>query len=318
MNKNSNKSLAEIMSDKQNNTQSDNTQSIFGSMSKGTDRKLIYLFPYNGQIGDMTDAAREEMTQLSNYSVGACDSTGLEHFEELLLIPELIDIRPDDNSYRIEKRRFYESMHYAVPANGLELDVTIPNPTEPISPTNMPLKPLDYVKYRQALVHPKIAKSRDEAEASPFVRFYIEDKTLESSNQMRFIKIQQNADEYYKEIYETEDEAKARRFLVLAGKDFHTIRGMSKSECLVALKDFCTKNPSEFIELCQDKLTETRYMVLELLQAGILREIGNKILIVQSQTQIGNSREEAAMYLSDATNSVVKLSLEESFRHKYK
>lgn len=294
------------------------TDSVFGSMSKSNKERVIYVFPYNGQLGDMTDAAKEEITQLSNYAIGACEKTGLTVEEERILIPILTDVQTTDNAYQLEKRRFYESLHYAVPANGLSLNITLPNPELPVSDENMPERVLDYVKYRQLMVNPKVAKSRDEAETNPFIRFYIEDRELENVNKLKKVERQEKASEFYKEIYQTDDEPKARRFLILNGFAFHEVRAMSKAEVFTNLKDFSYKKPEEFIETYQDKHTDSRYAILELLQAGILKEIGTKIYITKSQQEIGKNREEAAIYLSDNTNAMLRASLEEEFRHKYK
>ena len=75
----------------------------------------------------------------------------------------------------------------------------------------------------------------------------------------------------------------------------------------ISLEDEVNKDPSNFISLASDKNLEIKALIETLISAEVLRRIGTAI--INGDETIGQTDEDAVVYLKDKKNSAVLVSM---------
>ncbi len=215
---------------------------------------------------------------------------GVEGKEEERLLKELVDVPPTHNEWPAKTKDFWSSLSITVPFEGVELNIET---TEDGTPIN----PIDYIKYKWAIKHRQVAMSEEEMRATSEKKFYIYDPQKDLLKKNNKVQIKKEAD---KEFIKLTGNFDLMRTLVrvLANGNPDTLTDMEIENQLYDIKD---ANPERFLKYCKDDTLELRSEILEMIEKGVFRQIGNQI-IYQDET-IGETMKDAIVYFKNKKNS---------------
>lgn len=230
-------------------------------------------------------------------------ATGLQFWEEDLVMPYLLDVPKDDKEFRKKVAIFAEDLCTKIPyKEGATLEIgLLEDNTKPITAGNMPIAPIDYIRWRHALGHPECAHSLDEAQGNMLVMYYIHDASRESNT--AYIGLEQKDDALTAYLSLKGDSHKVEMHLSLLGID---PRPFSEKDRVSELRKTVENKATEFLENVADKDAEERYFINQLLGGSILSLIGTSYLIKESGENIGYSLQEAVEFLKNKANSQIK------------
>ena len=161
-----------------------------------------------------------------------------------------------------------------------------------------PLNVIDYIKYRFACAHPFVVADESELGASKRHQYYISDTRKELKEASANLVIRKDAYKEYIKLSDNED----RMNMVLHVYGFDP-KSMTKDEKDLQLEELQEDNPLYFLDICKDKNLELTALINEALSAEALRRVGNSIL--DGDITLGDSMEEAVLFLKDKKNSNV-------------
>lgn len=253
-------------------------------------------------------------------------ASGLTFAEEAILLPSIIDAEPTDRQFRERVKAFFVDIDTKVPFGTgitLEIGLTLDN-NAPISlnrekpeKSNLPINLMEYIRYRHAMGHPYMAKTKDEADSNPLKQYYIFDKeTIISKNSKK-----NTEKDAAIQIYLTvkQDMDKVDMMLTLLGKDPREFTGKEKDDLKVeALRDLGETEPAKFIETYKEAELEIRYWIKTMVNVNVLKIMGQKYFDAETNKLIGNSLEETIYFFKDDANSeevvMLKARMQESVK----
>ncbi len=245
----------------------------------------------------------------------AKSGSGLEFNEIKLLMPIIINLESSDRDFMKKVDDYFTDITTRIPHDGLPLEIGLKvNNDSALSEDNFPLNIEQYVKYRHAMSHPDMANSKEEAEGNQLKKFYLVDaeKTLENEKSTNDIR-DQAMTEYLSIKGDKNKVDMVYTNIVLEYKN------LSFNEKVMYLREYIEDNDiakaKNFIKIAQDKDLNIKYGINKLIQANILRRVGNAIVITESGTSIGKDMIDAVVWFKDQTNSdtigVLKARLQE-------
>lgn len=259
------------------------------------------------------------------YFQGRRTATGLTFEEQRLLMPELINIEPDNRAeFRKTVQDYFDSILHRVPSEGLKLEVGLEDDNLPLSESNMPINVRDYVSYRHLKGSPKVAANLEEAESNPIKTFYIVDPEIVTGETMKLNKLEDEALTNYFKF--KDDVIKVDQVLTMLGVNIKEMDSQSK---LLKFKSSASKNKdlseaeqregfTRFIDLCKDPDLGLKYMVQELIGAQVLERVGTAILIKESGQKMGDNLRETVFFLKNHKNTRVLNILKAEYQMKVK
>jgi hypothetical protein len=280
---------------------------------KATSRKVTIFrsatFLSSAQTGldDYYSMAAKDVGSYGSATGGA--GSGLDFEEIELLLPLVLDYQPSDREFKLKVKQFYDNMRTKVShKDGAPLEIGLrKSNSEPLSKDNLPIIPIDYIRYRHALGHPWVAEDRDSGTGNGTKHFYISDpeKIRESGTGLRLQR--ERAMEAYL-ILTKESKDKPEQIddvIAILGKDPRTYKG--REEKLDFLEEQAKSEKLEdlnkFIEIAGDKKIAMRGFVQKLVFTGILRKVGSRYLVAETDKVLGDSLEEVMLELEDTTKN---------------
>lgn len=253
------------------------------------------------------------------YWDGKVPASGLTFEEQRVLLPELLGIEPTDKDFRKEVNNFYHNILTRVPASGLKLQIGLEQDAEPMSNTNMPLSLKDYITYRHVLKSPDVANGKDNAVRYGYTHFYIVDPQNNIAQAHKTNKLEDRAFELY--IKFKDSIVKTDQILTMLGVKTDKLEHEDK---ILELKAYATKDAKapeseqqaqllRFINVCEDKDLEYKFLIQEMIGIQYLKRIGSNIVYAETNEKIGESMEDAVLYFKNPKNSKEANIL----RHKY-
>lgn len=231
-------------------------------------------------------------------------ASGLDFDEESILLPNLLDVPAEDREFRKKVTSFYTDMDTQVAhGSGRQLEIgLLDSNTKPVGLKNMPINLMDYLRYRHVKNHPQVGINKEEADSNSLKEFYIFDKTdVIKKNALK-------ADEkdasitIYLEI--KNDETKVDAMLTLLGIDPREFSGPDqvglKQE---ELRKKSETDPADFTKIYTEADLEIRYWLKTMVNTGVLKMIGARVLDGETQKIVGNTMEEVVYYFKDEENS---------------
>jgi hypothetical protein len=273
-------------------------------MSKHLNEKIVVvhrLQPFNHEAQKGLD----EWFSNANQAVGSYFKkggskrveTGLEDWEAKILLPGMVNAEPSDKEFKTLVEKYYVDINTKIPSDGLILNIGLETDNSAvISSDNEPLNLEDYLIYRHARLHPHVAGSKEEGLGNPLVKFYVEDKSKESSALVNNEKLKDEALLKYLEV--AKDANKVDMYLSVLGINYKNI---SPEERPLALKNKANDNPKLFIDILNDKSVGTRFFINKLVSADIIVKEGNRYLLEGEQLAV--STKDFVLYLEDKVNS---------------
>lgn len=231
--------------------------------------------------------------------------TGLDFEEVDLLLPLVIDYQPGEREFKQQVKEFFSDMRTKVPhKEGVTLEIGLrKSNNDPLSATNLPINPLEYIRYRHALGHPWVAPSRETAEGNQLIEFYVSDPEAIRKSGTSFREMKEKAMEAYLILTrEAKDKpTKIDDVLAVMGEDPRGFKTMDeKLDFLEAAANSSdNKKVSDFLEVATDKKIELRGFVSKLVYTSILRTVGQRYLIAETDKILGDSLEEVLLELDD-------------------
>lgn len=244
-------------------------------------------------------------------------ASGLTGSEEKLLLPSLLEVDKDHPEFIKKRGEFYMDIDTQVDyTHGRVLEIGLENSnTDAVGPTNLPINLMDFLRYRQIIGHPRVAKTKEESNGNQQKTFYIFDKTSVQKKIEEKSAIEDAAMRAYLQIENNPE--KVTQALTLLGVTIYTKTGeMAPGIQKQELKGKALKDPNKFLEICETTQFETNYWIKALVNAKVLKTIGVKYFDVETEELLANGLEEMIMFFQDDVNSDRVTSLKARWQEK--
>jgi hypothetical protein len=262
--------------------------------------KIKRKLPFNHEQHE----AMEQWYEDAKRSIGAyfkgggsvAVGTGLNNFEELLLMPMILMIPSTDPHFMIKVHEFFLEIDTEIPQTGKTLNIGLRDNNLPLSEDNLPLNVEDYVRYRHAIKYPTLRLSEAEAKSNPLAEYYIENPEAQLQND---IDKQNNVDRAYAFYLAIKDKPeKIDIMLTVLGKNIDKIKNKHTE-----LSKFATEKPLEFIKAYEDKNAQIRYEILRLVEKGLLKRINQGFVLSETGQELAFTMDEMIMWIKDKKNT---------------
>lgn len=242
-------------------------------------------------------------------------ATGLTPSEEDLLLPGILHIPASDREFRMKVNEHYVIIDKKIPGkNGLELEIGLEvSNSEPVSATNFPLNIDNYLTYRWAIQHPWVAPSEADGKGNQLKQYYIFNPGEVSKVSINVNEKRDEALSYYLSV--KSNKRTVNMYLTLLGVRTEQLRA---GEEALKLRELIDKNPEAFIALYNDKDKESKFIIEDMVNNGILERVNNAILIKEDGTVLGRDMKEAILFLTDSRNTKVYSVLKSRLQEKWK
>lgn len=259
---------------------------------------------------DVLDYFNQAFKAISPYWKGKIVGTGLTVQEQRVLMPYLHGVEPNERDFRKRTEDYFHEISSKIPPiTGLKLEIGLEDDNEPISAENLPLNIKDYVTYRHAIGHPKMAMSLDEAERDPTKSFYVLDPNKIADVSLKLNEAEDKALACYFKY--KDDEMKLDQILTMLGIN---IKEKTYAEKVLAFKKASRKDATKgeheqqsllvrFVEVCEDADLMLKYLIHEMIGAQVLEKQGTTIFFKEEGRAIGANIKEAVAHLKNPKNS---------------
>lgn len=224
-------------------------------------------------------------------------ATGLTFDEEALLLPHILDVPAEHPEFRKKLSLWYANLTTKVPyKGGVKLNIGLANNSAPLSAKNMPVDLLDYLRYRVAVKHPKVAPSSDVSEGNSKYEFYVFDPVTAQSKKTAKRELEDNAQKAYLQI--KDDAGKVVQALTLLGVNAH-----QETDPVAKLKAMSTSSPQKFLDVINLKEFEVNYWIQAMVDNRVIKVLNDKFYDAENDKLLGQSREELVFFFKDDENS---------------
>lgn len=215
--------------------------------------------------------------------------TGLTLEEEEALLPRILRISKSDPNFQEKVKDYYANLSTEVEPGGTALEIGEGKNGEYLSP-------IDYLKYRLALVHPKVAKTEEDADRALRYHYFIYDPTKAEREEYETLQASKKAYTEYVRI--SKDEDKVRIVLLYFGESPDTLSEQQKD---IKLSKLAKDAPLDFQKIAKDKHLETKAFILECVSKSVLQKVGNAFY--DGDDKLGDTMDDSVKFLEDNANS---------------
>lgn len=254
--------------------------------------KIITIKPVLDSNSHLPDVLLEDhIYRLGSQIVGSSTLNPLTKKEEQEILYPHLGLDDDLKANRLHILEFWQNFTIKVPAGGKVLLVDVDE-------NGYPINVFDYLAYKFAKKHSKVAINEEELKRSPAqYRFYLIDPESVKKKEIQLTNLQYKATEKLIEIYKDKALSKAI-YAVLGG----TRANFTDEE---VIKTFLYKqansNPTKFIEKASDKTISDKALIRDLIDLEVLRKIGNTYLYMNETIAEGD--EEMIAFLKAKSNA---------------
>lgn len=252
----------------------------------------------------------ESYRAIGPYFQNKAVATGLSFEEQKMLLPEYFGIEASDRDFRKKVEEKYHEFTTAVPKGGVKLNIGLADNEKPLSVDNKPELLKDYLSYRHLVGNQEVAMDEMEAKRNPLKKFYIVDPEKVSDSAISNSKLEDKALELY--FNNKDNELKANQILTLMGAS--KVYDMKPEEKKIKLKSYAVKQAGmneyqqkevykKFIDVCEDKDLEVKFLIQELVGAQVLEKVGSNILLKETGEKLGDNVKDAVLFLKNAKNT---------------
>ena len=231
----------------------------------------------------------------STFSSNGDSQTGLSFAEQKKYMPQIIGVDAGDINFMKEVKKYFHNMTVTIESTGTDLEVGTDENGEP-------LNLMDYIRWKFACAHPYVAQDEKEMKSNRGYKYFIYDTKIEKVKQLSGVRKRKEA---YKEFIEvTSNVSKMDQLLQVYGYEPKT---MDEAQKEITLEGEVEADPTQFLGYATDKNLEHQAFVNDCLTREVLRKVGNTIL--NGDVSLGDSMEEAILFIKDKKNSDVLTTL---------
>jgi hypothetical protein len=257
---------------------------------------------------------------------------GLSMEEEKFYMPEIVSLPVTDMGFQKACKSFWTEMSMIPDAEEGTIVLEVGGETQTVKDHNgkevemfMPNNLFHWLQYRWIQKHPKVAFTKEELEAKDNTKytFFVKDQETIKKDNIVSLATKMKADKFFLTLFSKTADGKVNEDKINWIIDMY--KGLpdpnAKDDALTPynLTDISDKelflyekksnNPDQFVKVMSDELLEEKATVTRFVEVGVLQRIGNTY--VNDQTPIGESLNEAAMFIKNPKNSKVVLTLTE-------
>lgn len=254
----------------------------------------------NEAVADWMDLASKHIGPYLKSHATMMMGTGLDNNEISILLPFIVNVEPTDKTFRQTVFDFYNNLTTKIPpTTGKTFEIGLLTDNEkPVSEKNLPIDIEDYVRYRHALSHPWVAKTKTESTNNQLKYFYISDPEAELNSDTAMVVLQDEADAIWLSI--KDQQQKISMLLTLLGKDERDYSGRSAEAMRVKDLHFIVKNHAPaFLKAYKEDKFETRYWLKAMIKAGIVTEIGDSYVNTSNNKLLARTEPAMLLFLED-------------------
>lgn len=235
---------------------------------------------------------QESSRKLGSVFVSRSPLRGLTKEQEIEHLPRVLGVNADSTNFEKVTREYWADFGIDVPSEGVVLNITTDDNGKPVVID-------DWIAYQWAKRHPLVAKDKDAMNRDALATFYIYDPDVEVQRDNDGVQDKKAA---WREFIKASKERKVmdRLYRVLTHRSPEPLSDLQIENQLQTTME---ADPKAFLKVALDKDLETRELIFELLEHSILRKVGNSFLY--HDDVIGNTTEEAIIYLNNKRNSRV-------------
>lgn len=232
-------------------------------------------------------------------------ATGLTREEIAKIMPIVLHLPESAQTFWPEVEKYFRDITIKIPQyphddRGMELNITLDN-------KGVPHVPIDYIQYKFAMAHPECADSLKEVVKGEHTCF-IYDKESGQKEEREDRKIRNKAQQVYLEIIESPEKVEQ----MLRGLGELTLAKKNEEDLEGVLEQLVMDNPKKVLDIYNDPKFKDYDFIYQALDANALRKVGNSILY--GDMSIGDTMEEAAVYLKKAENSETLLEIQSKIK----
>lgn len=294
------------------------------------DERFILASKVNTGGKDILDTANISLASFTDKNLGGVFRP-LSTLEEKYIMPKLIGVEYGTVDFYDKVVEYYANMETSVDSEGVQLNIgTQVVKTKEGTDILMPDSPIDWLTYRLALEHFKVAASGSEIdiESNPNAIFYIDDSAEKSDKEFVSFKLKQEAqkkwlDLTYGETLSEESKAKLNYAFRLL-KDVHrkslrdvvTDGKIDDKKLMTVVGEVVETKPQDFINVIDDKDIAERALLGRAVEAGVITKVGNEYF--DNQESMGDTEEKAILYMLSPTRGTYKNELKARIKEKEK
>ncbi len=262
------------------------------------EQKRIWIHRVEPKTDLPQDVRKNAKRRLSSVFKNRKPLKGLDRDEEKQILPRIIDADPDEGAQFAEKAsKYWKELSVDIPSGGKMLNISTDE-------QGRPMYPEDYVIYRFAQAHPNVAEDEQEARKDPNKLFWVLDPEEEKLNERKEVEAKADA---WKEFIKIKDDEDKIDLMIRVFVGENPKKMSDTDEKVNALHDELEKRPEKFIDLATDDNLEKQDFVLQCIEYGVLRKIGNQIMY--KDEVLGQGVDEVVAYLKNKRHSSTLSSL---------
>lgn len=240
---------------------------------------------------------------------------GLNHEEEIAYLPKILGLSASSPQWDSAVELYWEDFSIRVPNEGVKLEIWTDQYGRP-SESNLK----DYIMYRFCQQSSKVATSAAELENAAVFPYFVQDDAKNTMDKHQRIQVMKKASLEHMKLFKADNAGNVNmnkiNWVLEIYKRTDTTLGllnrMPVEEKEVYLYEKSKDKPEEFLNIVEDPSLEHKAFISECIGASILTRIGNVIL--NGEEKLGDTLEEAVLYLTNPKNSKMMITLSERLK----
>lgn len=263
-----------------------------------TSRKITLKRKEIVRYGLPKELKDEKICNLGSYNdVNGNTARPFTYDEEDKWMSEIVGLKITDVGFRSAVTNWYKNLTLKVKPEGVSFEIGKDT-------GNNPLNVEDYLKYKFALGHPWMAKSKEECLGAEHLQFWFEDPEFE--NQAKGAKLEITTKAYVELAKLDNDEDKMDWVIrTVLGKfsELGSLTELTKLDVTkkkIKIDEVIRKDPQYFLDVMKDTDLIYKAEIASMVEAGVLVKEGNKYL---NGTENLGSLEGTIAWMKDGNNS---------------
>lgn len=282
-------------------------------------RKTTHLESIQKDIPEFMSRSKKYIGSYFESSTSRVVGSGLALHEQNLLLPAIIGYVPEEREYKKKVIEFFQDMATEVPVGkGKELEIGLSEDNnKPLSATNLPLSVMDFIRWRHASKHPKVAPTQEDALGNMLVDFYVYDPKAVHDNRNKETAMRDEANAKYLAIKNKPEIVEALLVIYKHNPDEY----VEAADKTAALSRLVQENPSILLEAMKDSSIQTRAILRKMVEHKLVSIIDSAYYITDDKRNIGFDEDQAIAWLQDTekngnTITLLKQKLQEARKAK--